>query len=246
MIVAISIDPEGTQLVDQLVSFMRRRVVLSVPEIPLELRYQKFRDLSLRVGKVHKCISVSFTLTNSGIPEKINVFRTEIENVKEYSHQRIDPEKIPEISSWGKEIIHMFGIDSIYKAANTALCMYCLNKKIPFIGKFHNGNLFVNGALTGIERPVWTAPLRREVDRINNINLSYYLEHSKILYSAEYMEDYIVEKGKDKKPKKIPAKIIPISTLVEAKPTAIQEGIKKVKPPYTKVEKFQRTGQGRF
>ncbi len=192
---AFSIDPDGTQIIDQLFSFTGKRISLYTPFITPDRRYKNCKDLSLREQKVHRCIQTSFTLDDLCNPRKIQVLETEILNKKEYPFEQLELADIPEISIWGRKIIKDFGMSALYRTANLALNIFCFEKRIPFIMKFKNGNYCLGKSTQPIERLTWTAPLRRESDKINVINLSYYLSNSTILYSEEDLEYDIAEKA---------------------------------------------------
>ena len=82
----------------------------------------------------------------------------------------------------------------MYRLANMAMSIFALKRRLPFIGKYDNDSLFICKNFQNYNKHVWTAPLRRETDKINIINLGHFLETGETLYDEDFLEDYIQQK----------------------------------------------------
>jgi hypothetical protein len=193
--IAFSIDPEFTLIIDQLIGFEKRKIVVFFPFIPKERRIKPVKNLSLVAGAEHTCIKVSFSIDEEDfLPINIKVCITTVLNQKAYAVEYIKIEQIPELNTFGRSILRKYTVSSMYRLANMAMSIFALKNKLPFIGKYDNDSLFICKSFQNYNKHVWTAPLRRETDKINIINLGNLLETGEILYDEDFLESYIKEK----------------------------------------------------
>lgn len=192
---AFSIDPENTQVIDQLLGFGRKKIVVFFPFIPKERRIKPVKSLSLVPRTEHTCIKVSFSIDEeSFLPINIKVSITTILNQRAYAVEYIKIAQIPELNNFGREILGKYTPSQLYRLANMAMSIFALKNRLPFIGKYDNDSLFICKSFQNYNKHVWTAPLRREADKMNIINLGHFLETNEILYDEDFLEDYIQQK----------------------------------------------------
>lgn len=192
---AFSIDPENTQVIDQLLGFGRKKIVVFFPFIPKERRIKPVKSLSLVPRTEHTCIKVSFSIDEeSFLPINIKVSITTILNQRAYAIEYIKIAQIPELNNFGREILGKYTPSQLYRLANMAMSIFALKNRLPFIGKYDNDSLFICKSFQNYNKHVWTAPLRREADKMNIINLGHFLETNEILYDEDFLEDYIQQK----------------------------------------------------
>lgn len=192
---AFSIDPEFTQIVDQLLGFEYGKVIVYLPFVPIEKRKKSFGTLSLREGQEHKCIRVAFGIDKANdVPINIKICIRQVFNEREYATEYTQPHEIAGLSKFGRNILLAFKIGKIFRFANMAVSLFAMKNNIPFLGRYDNDNLFIGHKYQNENRPTWTAPLRRECDRINIINLGNYLENKELLYNEDYLIDYIEQR----------------------------------------------------
>jgi hypothetical protein len=193
--VAFSIDPEFTVIIDQLLGFEKRKIVVFFPFIPKERRIKPVKSLSLVAGVEHKCIKVSFSIDEDNfLPIGIKTEITTIVNQRAYAVEYVRIAEIVELNTFGKNILTKYTVSAMYRLANMAMSIFALKRRLPFIGKYDNDSLFICKNFQNYNKHVWTAPLRRETDKINIINLGHFLETGETLYDEDFLEDYIQQK----------------------------------------------------